>query len=116
MPLSPKSDALAPPRLTTSVLQAIGKGKMGDYEIVDTNAGNINACGFCGYKPGRTEGASPESGLAQGALRGNSGDAFNPVRHSVCSATGTKRRRKNSCEYFPFYSCATPGACLHCQA
>ncbi len=23
---------------------------MGEYEIVDTNAGNINACSFCGYK------------------------------------------------------------------
>jgi hypothetical protein len=26
-----------------------------DYEIVDTNAENIGACGFCGHKPGRTE-------------------------------------------------------------
>jgi L-amino acid N-acyltransferase YncA len=25
-------------------------------EIVVTNAGNIGVCGFCGYKPGRTEG------------------------------------------------------------
>ena len=32
------------------------KGKMGDYEIIDTHAGNISTCGFCGYKPGRTEG------------------------------------------------------------
>jgi GNAT superfamily N-acetyltransferase len=29
---------------------------MTDYEIVDTNAGNIGACGFCGRKAGRTEG------------------------------------------------------------
>lgn len=25
-------------------------GKMKDYEIVDTNAGNIGSCSFCGYK------------------------------------------------------------------
>jgi L-amino acid N-acyltransferase YncA len=30
---------------------------MREYEIVDTNAGNISACSFCGYyKPGRSEG------------------------------------------------------------
>jgi L-amino acid N-acyltransferase YncA len=29
---------------------------MSEYEIVDTNAGNISACGFCGYKAGRAEG------------------------------------------------------------
>ncbi|MDD5327811.1 MAG: GNAT family N-acetyltransferase [Phycisphaerae bacterium] len=29
---------------------------MREYEIVDTNAGNISACSFCGYKAGRSEG------------------------------------------------------------
>jgi GNAT superfamily N-acetyltransferase len=29
---------------------------MSDYEIVDTNADNIDGCGLCGYKAGRTEG------------------------------------------------------------
>lgn len=29
---------------------------MKDYEIIDTNAGNIGGCGICGRKPGRTEG------------------------------------------------------------
>ena len=29
---------------------------MDEYEIIDTDSGNINACGFCGYKVGRTEG------------------------------------------------------------
>ncbi len=30
---------------------------MSDYEIIDTDAANISACGFCGYyKPGRTLG------------------------------------------------------------
>jgi hypothetical protein len=29
---------------------------MREYEIVDTNAGNISACSFCGYKAGRNEG------------------------------------------------------------
>jgi L-amino acid N-acyltransferase YncA len=29
---------------------------MREYEIVDTNADNIGACGICGRKPGRTEG------------------------------------------------------------
>jgi GNAT superfamily N-acetyltransferase len=29
---------------------------MSEYEIIDTNADNIGGCGFCGYKPGRTEG------------------------------------------------------------
>jgi L-amino acid N-acyltransferase YncA len=29
---------------------------MRDYEVIDTNAENIGGCGFCGYKPGRTEG------------------------------------------------------------
>ena len=29
---------------------------MREYEIVDTDADNIAACSFCGYKPGRTEG------------------------------------------------------------
>jgi len=29
---------------------------MREYEVVDTNADNIGACSFCGYKPGRTEG------------------------------------------------------------
>jgi len=28
----------------------------GEYEIIDTNAGNIGDCGFCGYKAGRSEG------------------------------------------------------------
>jgi len=27
-----------------------------EYELVDTNADNIGACGFCGYKAGRSEG------------------------------------------------------------
>jgi hypothetical protein len=30
--------------------------KMSDYEIVDTHAGNVSACGFCGLKAGRSEG------------------------------------------------------------
>jgi len=29
---------------------------MGEYEVVDTDAGNIDACSFCGYKAGRSEG------------------------------------------------------------
>jgi ribosomal protein S18 acetylase RimI-like enzyme len=29
---------------------------MREYEIVDTDAHNMSACCFCGYKPGRTEG------------------------------------------------------------
>jgi L-amino acid N-acyltransferase YncA len=29
---------------------------MSEYEIIDTNAENIDGCGFCGYKPGRTLG------------------------------------------------------------
>jgi GNAT superfamily N-acetyltransferase len=29
---------------------------MKEYEIVNTNADNIGACGFCHHKPGRTEG------------------------------------------------------------
>lgn len=29
---------------------------MREYEVVDTNAGNIDGCGICGLKPGRTEG------------------------------------------------------------
>ncbi|MBN1420437.1 MAG: GNAT family N-acetyltransferase [Planctomycetes bacterium] len=29
---------------------------MAEYEIIDTHAGNIGTCGFCGYKAGRTEG------------------------------------------------------------
>lgn len=29
---------------------------MSEYVIVDTNAGNIEGCGICGRKPGRTEG------------------------------------------------------------
>ena len=29
---------------------------MREYEIIDTNAGNISACSFCGYKAGRSEG------------------------------------------------------------
>lgn len=28
----------------------------GEYEIIDTNAGTISDCGFCGYKAGRSEG------------------------------------------------------------
>jgi len=28
----------------------------GDYEIIDTNAANISACSFCGYKAGGSEG------------------------------------------------------------
>jgi L-amino acid N-acyltransferase YncA len=33
-----------------------GRIRMSDYEIVDTNAENIDGCGFCGYKAGRSEG------------------------------------------------------------
>lgn len=29
---------------------------MREYEVVDTNAANIDGCGICGLKPGRTEG------------------------------------------------------------
>jgi len=29
---------------------------MTEYEVIDTNADNIGGCGFCGRKPGRTEG------------------------------------------------------------
>ena len=29
---------------------------MREYEVIDTNAENIDGCGFCWYKPGRTEG------------------------------------------------------------
>ncbi|MHC4626506.1 MAG: hypothetical protein ACYTDV_05955 [Planctomycetota bacterium] len=29
---------------------------MRDYDIVDTNAYNIDGCGICGRKPGTTEG------------------------------------------------------------
>jgi ribosomal protein S18 acetylase RimI-like enzyme len=29
---------------------------MRDYEVIDTNAESIGECGFCGYKPGRSDG------------------------------------------------------------
>jgi hypothetical protein len=29
---------------------------MKEYEIIDTNAGSIGGCGFCGYKSGKNEG------------------------------------------------------------
>ena len=35
---------------------------MQEYEIVDTNAEIIGGCGFCGYKPGRTEGHRRKAG------------------------------------------------------
>ena len=41
---------------TSSSSATNGKGKMGEYDIIDTDAGNIGGCGFCCYKPGRSEG------------------------------------------------------------
>jgi len=43
-------------RGTSSSSATSGKGKMDEYEIIDTDAGNIGGCGFCWYKPGRSEG------------------------------------------------------------
>lgn len=42
----------------THVLNKGGHGmrRMSEYEIVDTDAGNIGGCGLCGNKPGRNEG------------------------------------------------------------
>ncbi len=34
---------------------------MRDYEVIDTHAENIGGCGFCGYKPGRSDGHHRES-------------------------------------------------------
>ena len=41
----------------------------GEYEIVDTNAGNICDCGFCGYRAGRSEGHRRKA-VADGVLAG----------------------------------------------
>lgn len=38
------------------VLQRSGKRVIDEYEIIDTNAWNISACGFCGYKTEGSEG------------------------------------------------------------
>jgi len=81
---------------------------MREYEIIDTNAENIGGCGFCGYKPGRSDGHHRKSkwlkeryaeGLRFKVLRLR--ESVRSTRGNTAPVSGGKAKNQKTTEGLP---------------